>query len=79
MDLPSPFEYLFVHDLKLGRCRRNKLAGVRQPWDKGATQYVDFAVDRRWTVAYGVEVTVELYLVVVELRLPFWVQIVLAA
>ena len=55
------------------------MAGVRQPRDKGAAQYVDFAVDRHRTVAYGVEVTVELYLVVVELRLPFWVQVVLAA
>ena len=55
------------------------MAGVRQSGDEGATQYVDLAVDRRRTVAYGVEVTVELYLVVVKLRLLFWVQVVLAA
>ena len=54
------------------------MAGVRQPRDKGATQYVDLAVDRRRTVTYGVQVTVELDLVVVELRLSFWVQVVLA-
>ena len=54
------------------------MAGVRKPRDKSAAQYVDLAVDRRWTVTYGVKVTVELYLVVVKLRLPFWVQIVLA-
>ena len=51
-------------------------AGVR---DESATQYVDFAVDRRQSVAYGVEVAVKLYLVVVKLRLSVWVQVVLAA
>ena len=55
------------------------MAGVRQPRDEGATQYVDFAVDRRRLVAYGVEVAVKLYLVVVKLRLSVWVQVVLAA
>ena len=55
------------------------MAGVCQPRDEGATQYVDLAVDWRRTVAYGVKVTIELYLVVVKLRLPFWVQVVLAA
>ena len=43
------------------------MAGVRKPRDKGAAQYVDLAVDRRRAVAYGVEVTVKLYLVMVEL------------
>ena len=55
------------------------MAGVRKPGDKGAAQYVDLAVDRRRAVAYGVEVTVKLYLGMVKLRLPFWVQVVLAA
>ena len=55
------------------------MAGVRKPGDKGATEYVDLAVDRRRTMTYGVKVTVKLGLVVVELRLFFWVQVVLAA
>ena len=55
------------------------MAGVRQARDESATQYVDFAVDRRRSVAYGVEVVVKLYLVVVKLRLLFWVQVLLAA
>ena len=55
------------------------MAGVRKPRDKGAAQHVDLAVDRRRAVAYGVEVTVKLYLVMIELRLPVWVQVVLAA
>ena len=54
------------------------MAGVRQSRDEGATQYVALAVDRRRTVTYGMKVSVELYLVVIKLRLPFWVQIVLA-
>ena len=34
-DLPSPFEDLFVHDLELGWCREDELAGVRESWNKG--------------------------------------------
>ena len=36
------------------------MAGVRKPRDKSAAQHVDFAVDRGWAVAYGVEVSVKL-------------------
>ena len=35
-DLPSPFEYLFVHGLQLERRRGNELAGVRELRDEGA-------------------------------------------
>ena len=42
-------------------------------------QDVYFAVDRRRSVADGMQVSVQLGLVVVILRLSFWVQIVLAA
>ena len=55
------------------------MAGVRQSRDEGAMEYVDLAVDRRRAMAYGMKVTVKLSLVVVKLRLSFWVQVVLAA
>ena len=58
--MSSPLEYLFVHGRKLGRCRRDELAGVRKLRDKGAAQHVDLAVDRRRAVAYAVGVTVKL-------------------
>ena len=34
-DLPSPFEDLFVHDLELGWCWGDELAGIRESWDEG--------------------------------------------
>ena len=55
------------------------MAGVRQSRDEGTTEYVDLAVDRRRPMTYGVKVSVKLGLVVVKLRLSFWVQVVLAA
>ena len=54
------------------------MAGVRKSRDKGVAQHVDLAVDMRRAVADGVELTVKLYLVMGKLRLPFWVQVVLA-
>ena len=66
-DLSSPFEDLFVHDLQLERRRGNELAGVREPRDEGAAQDVNFDVDRSWSVAYGMKVSVELELVMVKL------------
>ena len=66
-DLSSPFEDLFVHDLQLERRRGNELAGVREPRDECTLLDVDFAVDGSGSVAYGMEVPVELELVMVEL------------
>ena len=43
------------------------------------SQYVYFAVDRRWAVADGVEIAVKLGLVMIVLRLSVWVQVILAA
>ena len=42
-------------------------AGVRKPEDKGAAQHVDFAVDRGWSVTDGMELSIELQLVMIKL------------
>ena len=76
--MSSPFEDLFVHGLQLERRRGDKLAGIREPRDECTLEDVDFAVDGGWSVAYGMEVPVELELVMVELRLPLWIQVILA-
>ena len=77
--MSSPFEDLFVHGLQLERRRGYKLAGIREPRDVCTLENVDFAVDGGWSVAYGMKVPVELELVMVILRLPLWIQVILAA
>ena len=66
-DLSSPFEDLLVHSLQLERRREDELAGVCEPRNEGALQDIDFAVDRSWSVTEGVEVPIQLELVMVEL------------
>jgi hypothetical protein len=53
--------------IELGWCWGDELAGIRESWDEGTPQDVDFTVDGGWSVADGVEVSVKLELVVVEL------------
>ena len=78
MSLSSPYEDLFAHGLQLERRRGNKLAGIREPRDECTLEDIDFAVVGGWSVAYGMKVPVELELVMDELRLPLWIQVILA-
>ena len=78
-DLPSPFENLFVHGFQLVGCGRDELAGICESRDECTLEDVDFAVDWSWSMAYGMEVSVKLELVMVKLRLPLWIQVILAA
>ena len=76
---PSPFEDLFVHGLQLMGRRWDELAGIREPRNECTLEDVDFAVDGSWSVSYSMNVLVKLELVMVKLRLPFWIQVILAA
>ena len=58
--MASPFEDLFVHGLQLERREGYKLAGIREPRDECTLEDVYFAIDGGWSVAYGMEVLVEL-------------------
>ena len=55
------------------------MTGIREPRDECTLEDVDFAVDGSWSEAYGVKVPVKLELVMVILRLPLWIQVILAA
>ena len=76
-DLSSPFEDLLFHGLQLVRCRRDELAGICESRDECTLEDVDFAVDWSWSMAYGMEVSVKLELVMFKLRLPLWIQVIL--
>ena len=45
----------------------DKLAGIRKPRDECTLEDVDFAVDGGWSVAYGMQVPIELELVMIKL------------